>query len=336
MTTQEFTPQDIDRLGPAGVEDAIRAGQPSAPVQISTDPKTIGQVFKRVDAYGIDITSGVHAQIINEAGLVQLFTIQTGLSSFVPRNLLPAKLREVNEGGYPVWTTKQNEALPLIQPKYPCMLHKDHAFRDTADQMGFIICEKMMTTPSDVEDHSKKHSKAWAASERMKADAKEEKTEAWQQASMTAITSTAMQQGSPQPQMIEKTCTECAESVFATNPESASIKLGVHMKSHEGIFIAEEPTSMTIHPPFHVTDTTEKMIPRPSPTTTILDDFSGATTISFTGPVPSPEQELLLAKVKKSPGWCPEDECDFVCDSKSIAGAKISLSHHTKKEHPDG
>ncbi len=52
--------------------------------------------------------------------------------------------------------------------------------------------------------------------------------------------------------------------------------------------------------------------------------------------VPSPEQEIALGMVKRSPGWCPEDGCDFVCDAKSISGAKTSLGHHRRKEHSDG
>jgi len=309
MTT-DYRSKDIDRLGVEAIETSIKNGQSSTSVGVSLDPKNLQQVIRRTDAYGGGFTTGTEAQIISEAGQVQLFSIQNGQSSLIPKNLLVAKLREVNEDGMAVWTSRQNEAATPVKPTYLCLLHKDHPLRFRADELGFTVCEKKMTNPKDVLDHSKKHSRAWDAFEQDKADAKEAKTDAWQQASMAAITSSATEGNIVQTQMLEKACTECGDSVFATNLESVSIKLQVHMRQHLS------PKS------FEVSDEWLR-----SPTMTSYPEPEL--------PTPNSAQELLLAKVQNFPGWCKEPDCEFVTDSKSASGAKISLSYHVRKEHPN-
>ena len=162
-----------------------------------------------------------------------------------------------------------------------------------------------------------------ATFERDKIEIKEAKTQAWQETSMSAITSAALQQGSPAPNVLEKTCTQCGESVFATNPESADIKLAVHMKEH-GIAMAIEPTVLQES---DLQELTEE---------DFYQKLHESNTPSTSEPIPSAAQEALLAKVVNFPGWCEIAGCDFVCDGKSASGAKVSLRFHAKKEHVDG
>ena len=311
MTTQQFSTNDIKDLSPQELETAINNSRPNTPEGINSSPKNLQQVFSRTSAYGTEFATGNNAQIIKEAGLTQLFDIATGVSSFVPLNLLTTKLKEMTEDGQAVWTTKQDEAAARIIPAFPCLLHPDHAMRARADSMGFSVCKKMLTNPQDSIDHSKKHTRAWASFERDKIDDKEARAEEWQQTAMAAVTDVAMNRPSDsQMQMIEKACIECGDSVFATNLESVSIKLQVHMRQHLS------PKS------FEVSDEWLR-----SPTMTSYPEPEL--------PTPNSAQELLLAKVQNFPGWCKEPDCEFVTDSKSASGAKISLSYHVRKEHPN-
>ena len=315
MTTQQFSTNDIKDLSPQELETAINNSRPNTPEGINSPPKNLQQVFSRTSAYGTDFATGNNAQIIKEAGLTQLFDIATGVSSFVPLNLLTMKLKQITEDGVAVWTTKQDEAAARIIPAYPCLLHLAHAMRERADSLGFPVCKKMLTNPQDSIDHSKKHTRAWASFERDKIDDKEARAEEWQHTAMAAVTDVAMNRPSDsQMQMIEKACIECGDSVFATNLESVSIKLQVHMRQHLSPKSFEASNSMGSPTIFDTPFT-----PYPEPEM----------------PTPNSAQELLLAKVQNFPGWCKEPDCEFVTDSKSASGAKISLSYHVRKEHPN-
>ena len=315
MTT-DYRSKDIDRLGVEAVETAIRNGQSPTPVAVSLEPKNLQQVINRTDAYGGKFSAGTEAQIISEAGLVQLFTIQTGLSSFVPKNLLVAKLREVNEHGMPVWTSRQNEAAVPIEPTYLCLLHKEHPLRSRADELGFIVCGKKMTNPKDVIDHSKKHSRAWESFEQDKADAKAARTEEWQKESMAAITSRAIEQPvSGQPQMLEKVCGECGDSFFATNLESVDIKLMVHLRQH-GVLIV--PTGVEIN--------------------SNLDVDEPITNLGTIEDISIYDRELSTDEIvqPKPDHWMDCPTCDFVADGRSKAGSASKMRSHKKWEHDDG
>lgn len=311
MTTQQFTPEEINRLGPGGVQAAIKAG--GAVTRPDVKKTSFSEVVRRTDPYGGGFDQAPESQVIYEAGVVQLFHLQTGLSSFAPMNLLPSKLREIDEIGRMVWTTIQSEAPIPIKPEYTCMLHENHAMRPVADRMGFRVCNKMLFTQQDVIDHTKKHTRAWAAFERDTIENEKAEERDYRRTSMAAITQAALLSAPTQTKVVEKVCTECAESVFATDDESARIKLIVHMKQH-GILIGE----VTILQDSDLQEVIDKE------------------TVVETGPVPSEEQERLLALVVNFPTWCKVDGCDWVGDAKSKGGAGSSLMFHDRREHKDG
>ena len=324
MVTKNFTPEDITRLGPGGVEAAIRAADLHESKELKTGPKNLQQAFKTVSSNGDRYLQPETAQIIDEAGQVPIYHLQTGLRHYALKNLLPAKLRELDTQNRIVWTTDPDKAPTPIKPTYPCMLSKDHEMRPLADTMGFKTCDKMLFTQQDVIDHTKKHEKAWAAFERNKIETKEAKTEKWQETSMTAITSAALNAPSQQ-SIIEKACSQCGESLFATNLESVDIKLAVHMKQHGTAFTTGETDFTTDE-----TDVLQEVF-----STVPLVSDEGQKEHIAPDPAPSPEQERMLSQVKNFPGWCPQPNCDFVTDAKSASGAKTSLGHHRNKEHSD-
>jgi len=315
MTTKPktFTREELESLTPSQIEEAVKASDTSLVATLETDPANLGQLIHKVDPLtGVEINQAGNSQILIDAGVWPVYDRRTGVMSIVLKNLLPAKLVERDAQGQLVYTTDRNEAPPVHVPQYPCLLHIDHAMFPRASALGFTSCKKMLRTANDALNHSKKHRGAWDTFQREDLEAKEARTQEWQDSSIVAQKSMAasLSANAAVPSQYEKACIGCGESVFASNEEAAQVRLDVHLRGCEPYidyekFYGRQPEA-----------------PKP----TIISDFLGG--IEFDGNTDSVEL------VPEPPlGAC--ESCDFVAKGKTDQGTKISLNYHVRKEHPD-
>ncbi len=309
MTTgTQFTREQWGNMTADQIEAAAKASNSSPMEALEANPQNFQQVIRKADPYGNNFTQSGDAQIIRDAGLWPIYNTESGVVSFVLKNMLYFKLRERDLAGREIWTADPALAPKIRESQYPCILHAEHAMRSVANEMGFPLCEKMLRTPNDQYNHSKKHTNSWAAFERRRIDAKETEEREWRQGSIEAQTVMAQSLSSAvmPPSDYEKACIGCGESFFASDEVASQTKLEVHHRgcSYYQEFYGEKPLTVEaeLSPPY--------------------TDVSGATLQDVAGPT-------MFTTA------CNADGCLHMSKGKSLAGAKASLRSHVKKEHPD-
>ena len=99
MTTTKpriFTRQELENLTPDQIAEAM-ASLENGLLPIDAEPKNYQQVINRSDPYGNDFYGNATVQIFTDAGYWPVYHRQTGVSSIIMKNLLPAKLAERDE-----------------------------------------------------------------------------------------------------------------------------------------------------------------------------------------------------------------------------------------------
>ncbi len=203
------------------------------------------------------------------AGYTTVYHTQTGLSSEVSNNMMPAQIRKtLNEIDYPGMGTKR--AFTIYAPGTPggpvnspvegtlkCYMHKDSPQRATCDEFGFVFCPKdnISSVFDQIEHMTHRHTREWAAFEARREQTERAEDRAIQRGMLEAMqvqagTEVTVPNGgieaetvvtadeSPvveipsgsNPTIFSRTCHKCDHVVTADTEEALSPKMGGHTR----------------------------------------------------------------------------------------------------------